>query len=32
LRKSSTPENLLAEISRFVAGQRKMLPDLAKDR
>jgi len=32
LRKSSTPENLLAEISRFVAGQRKMLLDLAKDR
>jgi signal transduction histidine kinase/CheY-like chemotaxis protein len=32
LRKSSAPEDLLAEISGFVAAQRKMLPDLAKDR
>lgn len=31
LRKSSAPEDLLAEISGFVAAQRKMNPALAKD-
>jgi signal transduction histidine kinase/CheY-like chemotaxis protein len=31
LRKSSAPEELLAEISRFVAAHRKMNLDLAKD-
>jgi CheY-like chemotaxis protein len=32
LRKSLAPEDLLAQISGFVTAQRKMLPDLAKDR
>jgi signal transduction histidine kinase/CheY-like chemotaxis protein len=32
LRKSSAPKDLLTEISRYVAAQRKMIPDLAKDR
>jgi signal transduction histidine kinase len=31
LRKSSTPDELLAEIGRFVAAHRMMKPDLAKD-
>ncbi|GJH26373.1 hybrid sensor histidine kinase/response regulator [Caballeronia novacaledonica] len=31
LRKSSAPEDLLAEISRFVAAHRQMNPDLATD-
>jgi signal transduction histidine kinase/CheY-like chemotaxis protein len=32
LRKSSAPKDLLTEIKRYVAAQRKMIPDLAKDR